>query len=58
MYVKQATTYTKKKSQKGLQFNQHLIKLLLLLLLLLLNDQIIYILYQITLNTQLYYYSY
>ena len=57
MYVKQATTYTKKKSQKGLQFNQHLITLLLLLLLLL-NDQIIYILYQITLNTQLYYYSY
>ena len=42
MYVKQATTYTKKKSQKGLQFNQHLITLLLLLLL---NDQIIYILY-------------
>ena len=56
MYVKQATTYTKKKSQKGLQFNQHLITLLLLLLSL--NDQIIYILYQITLNTQLYYYSY
>jgi len=25
MYVKQATTYIKKKSQKGLQFNQHLI---------------------------------